>query len=257
MFSWSEKNYETLNSKHKNSKLVDLLFESDIAALDQFKVKSQVDQIPVKKAPGRPRKAVGKNSTGFPCKDCSKVFHSKHGLHQHAASHATIKPYKCDECNYASKYKASLKAHKETHLNHSPFKCDVCNCFFKQKNCLIQHKGTKKHLTKLKWLADQEKKDRPSKPLDISNDEAEDINGNDFKCDQCSFSTKKKWNLIQHQKTHSTHNPFKCNICGFQTKWKCSLDTHLSTKKHKIALQKSQILQQTRAAVENLASSYL
>ena len=88
---------------------------------------------------------------------------------------------------------------KETHLNHSSFKCDVCNCFFKQKNCLIQHKGTKKHLTKLKWLADQEKKDRPSKPLDISNDEAEDINGNDFKCDQCSFSTKKKWNLIQHQ----------------------------------------------------------
>ena len=48
--------------------LVDLLLESDIAALDQFKVKSQVDQFPVKKAPGRPPKAVDKNSNGFPCK---------------------------------------------------------------------------------------------------------------------------------------------------------------------------------------------
>ena len=115
MFSWSEKNYETLNSKHKNSKLgkrqndiflkwpfspksshvgkqfwftilvynsdpwlksflVDLLLENDIAAVDQFKVNGKVDQIPVKKAPGRPRKAVAEHSNGFPCKVKSDIF---------------------------------------------------------------------------------------------------------------------------------------------------------------------------------------
>ena len=97
MFSWSEKNYETLNRKNKNSKLgnlkwnktifsrndhfpglksflVDLLLENDIAAVDQFKVNGKVDQIPVKKAPGRPRKAVAEHSNGFPCKGKSDIF---------------------------------------------------------------------------------------------------------------------------------------------------------------------------------------
>ena len=93
---------------------------------------------------------------------------------------------------------------KAIHLNHSPFKCDVCNCFFKRKICLIQHKGTKKHLAKLKCLADQEQEEGPSKPLEISNDETEDINRNDFKCDQCSFSAKRKWNWIKHQARYLT-----------------------------------------------------
>ena len=88
---------------------------------------------------------------------------------------------------------------KETHLKHSPFKCDVCNCFFKRKICLIQHKGSKKHLAKMKCLADQEHLDKPSEPVEMSDVATKDINGNDFECDQCSFSTKTKWNLIQHQ----------------------------------------------------------
>ena len=89
MFSWSEKNYQTLNSIKKNSKLgnfnffsinlqthpsyghrpwffnfkyivlVDLLFENDMTALDQFKV--------FPKSVGRPNKAIVDSSKGFPC----------------------------------------------------------------------------------------------------------------------------------------------------------------------------------------------
>ena len=98
---------------------------------------------------------------------------------------------------------------KRTHSNLSPFKCDACKLSFKNKNALIQHKGSQKHLAKLKCLTDrhQEKdkissfKDKPSKPLKISKHKAKNINNNntDFKCDQCSFSTKTKRGLKQHK----------------------------------------------------------
>ena len=32
--------------------------------------------------------------------------------------------------------------------------------------------------------------------------ETKDINGNDFKCDQCSFSTANKWGLRQHKESY-------------------------------------------------------
>jgi len=51
----------------------------------------------------------------------------------------------------------------------------------------------------MKCLADQEHLDKPSEPVEMSDVATKDINGNDFECDQCSFSTKTKWNLIQHQ----------------------------------------------------------
>ena len=55
----------------------------------------------------------------------------------------------------------------------------------------------------MKCLADQEHLDKPSEPVEMSDVATKDINGNDFECDQCSFSTKTKWNLIQHQACYS------------------------------------------------------
>ena len=112
--------------------LVDLLLENDIVALDQFKLNDNVGQIPVQKAPGRPRKAVNEHSKGFSCKgkmridwnenfensqtkfslECSKIFNSKKLLKQHVRVHEKIKQYKCDQCDYATHYKHNLKAHK-------------------------------------------------------------------------------------------------------------------------------------------------
>ena len=101
MFSWSEKNYQALNSKKKNSKLgnfktfsinlqthpsdghrpwffnfkyivlVDLLLENDMTALDQFKV--------VPKSVGRPSRAIVDSSKGFPCN--GKLFTDNYRNH--------------------------------------------------------------------------------------------------------------------------------------------------------------------------------
>ena len=164
----------------------------------------------------------------------------------------------------------NIEPEKRTHLNLSPFKCDVCKLSFRHKISLIQHKGSKKHLAKINFLTDrdQEKdqisfKDKPSKPLKISKRKAKNINNNnnDFKCDQCSFSTKTKRGLKQHKarysnlrltsrffivnrfynkqkQIHSTDKPYKCDICSFETKWKVSLYLH-RTKTHKLTLKDS------------------
>ena len=51
----------------------------------------------------------------------------------------------------------------------------------------------------MKLLADLNQVYGSSKPQEDSNAEMEDVNGNNFKCDQCSFSTTKKQYLKQHQ----------------------------------------------------------
>ena len=44
-----------------------------------------------------------------------------------------------------------------------------------------------------------------STSLKIASAETEDINGNDFKCDQCSFSAAKKEYLKQHKEGYFKH----------------------------------------------------
>ena len=111
--------------------------------------------------------------------------------------------------SYRVRHTGNFDLEKRTHSDISPFKCDACKLSFKHKISLIQHKGSKKHLAKMKCLTDrdQEKekishcKDELSKPLTISKHKTKNINNNgtDFKCDQCSFSAKKKSGLKQHK----------------------------------------------------------
>ena len=157
---------------------------------------------------------------------------------------------------------------------------------------LIQHKGSKKHLVRMKCLTDrhQEKdkisysKDKPSKPLKISKRKAKNINNNntDFKCDQCSFSTKTKNGLNQHKarysnlkssfwltlrffivynrcynklkQIHSTDKPFKCDVCSFETKWKVSLYLH-RTKTHKLTPRDSSVFKMTLSSATDRLSA--
>jgi KRAB domain-containing zinc finger protein len=49
-----------------------------------------------------------------------------------------------------------------------------------------------------------------------------------FKCDECNFSTKTKASLKLHKKRHSSAKPFSCEICGRKFKKKGHLQRHQS-----------------------------
>merc|ERR1712228_69315 len=47
-----------------------------------------------------------------------------------------------------------------------------------------------------------------------------------YRCKHCSFSTKWKCSLQNHQKLHSGEKPFKCKHCDYACRQKCNLKVH-------------------------------
>jgi hypothetical protein len=48
-----------------------------------------------------------------------------------------------------------------------------------------------------------------------------------FKCPHCEYRTKKKWNLVAHERVHSGDKPFKCNMCEFRATERSTVTKHL------------------------------
>lgn len=52
------------------------------------------------------------------------------------------------------------------------------------------------------------------------------VHSNVCQYDGCSYSFKKKYDLINHTRTHNGCKPFQCDQCNFKTSRKCSLVVH-------------------------------
>ena len=101
--------------------------------------------------------------TNVLCPDCGKVFNTSHQLKFHKRNHDQ-KIYKCDVCEKEVKGKRSLQTHK---LSHEYFQCESCNSEVR-KSSKTSHKVT------------CSKKNE------------------DFKCNDCNFTTKFAKNLKIH-----------------------------------------------------------
>ncbi|KAI1695244.1 c2H2-type zinc-finger domain-containing protein [Ditylenchus destructor] len=49
------------------------------------------------------------------------------------------------------------------------------------------------------------------------------------KCDQCSYASAKKDNVVLHMRTHTGEKPFKCDRCSFACAHKSHLNSHVRT----------------------------
>uniref|UniRef100_A0A182W185 Protein krueppel n=1 Tax=Anopheles minimus TaxID=112268 RepID=A0A182W185_9DIPT len=116
-------------------------------------------------------------------------------LSQHKPMLGPKKKYSCNNCVAIYSSRSALLSHfKSKHLGKRTYVCDVCQKAFYTSNTLISHR-----------LTHGEKK---------------------FQCNTCSKMFLRRWDLLIHQKMHSTERPYGCNICEMRFKTVAHLRAH-------------------------------
>ena len=128
------------------------------------------------------------------------AFSKEKSLAINSQNTPSVKSYICAECGYAAAQKGNLKRHKESeHMRGKHFNCDQCapETYFNSSKSLLLH---------------------------ITNCHSR---YNQFKCEECSFSSHREDVLEAHIKeVHKTPRSHLC-FCGYAASQKGLLDHHL------------------------------
>ncbi|KAK3863324.1 hypothetical protein Pcinc_030894 [Petrolisthes cinctipes] len=117
------------------------------------------------------------------CGVCQAVFGDKVALRQHAASHATRKPFTCEECGATFTQNGSLQVHLRRHRGEKPFTCTLCGNSFTRAHSLKVHMKTH----------------TGEKP---------------YACEYCGACFVTSSHLTVHRRTHTGERPYSCGDCG-------------------------------------------
>lgn len=171
----------------------------------------------------------------FACAHCPKRFCWKNAYLVHLETHqpeGERKIYTCSICSRTYDTPGGLSTHKR--LIHSEYKaekhiCHICAKYFSTKAGLYEHMQTihqprEKNAVQCSecgsWLMNK----RCLKTHMMLHSTQE------YKCDQCLYTTKKHFLLKKHIITHhSTEKPFECKKCDKKFKLKRALTVHLQT----------------------------
>ncbi|CAG0895352.1 unnamed protein product [Cyprideis torosa] len=145
------------------------------------------------------------------CTLCGKVFHTKHMLKAHMASHA--RPYTCHVCSKPFTLKIGLDTHMTIHTGERAYPCTLCNKGFVAPSKLKRHMD-QVHATEKKPA--KERKERRPKVLDPKP-----------ACHICGKTFVKKYSLKLHLDSHAGIRPHSCPYCSKAFTQKCNLDAHI------------------------------
>ncbi|XP_068207140.1 oocyte zinc finger protein XlCOF22-like [Palaemon carinicauda] len=123
------------------------------------------------------------NPTSVKCSQCQEIFSDKSSLRQHAAVHASKKPFSCDECGATFTQNGSLQVHLRRHRGEKPFSCQLCGNNFTRAHSLKVHMKTH----------------TGEKP---------------FSCEYCGACFVTSSHLTVHRRTHTGERPYSCSDCG-------------------------------------------
>ena len=196
------------------------------------------------------------NGKVFKCNQCNSVAKSERSLKSHKEAMHGV-PISCTKCEFKSKFFGAMKNHKETMHEGITYKCDQCAFDTRIKGSLGKHKRhvhsevirkqcnmcsySSKYKWSLKWHQQAVHEGLKFKcdlcdktlntPTSITNHKKAHHNQQDqereYACDECEFTTVKKYSLSRHaEQAHGTkeHN---CEKCPYKTKVENSLRTHI------------------------------
>ncbi|ESO99992.1 hypothetical protein LOTGIDRAFT_54849, partial [Lottia gigantea] len=169
------------------------------------------------------------NEKPFVCEICGNKFKLEESLKYHILAHKGEKPYKCKSCDFMGRSKSILRNHVKSHhtLNRvKNFICDLCGKSFFSRNAWHDH--TLHHTNRQPYECDLcEKKFARKRNLT----EHREIHlGTDnlktFSCEICGHTTRQKYNIVVHMRTHTKEKPYKCDICGQFFMYTVTLQQH-------------------------------
>ncbi|GFU22901.1 hypothetical protein NPIL_522061 [Nephila pilipes] len=157
----------------------------------------------------------------YSCENCKKKFRTKSGLKYHSFTHSYNWPCWCSFCKKGFANKAFLEQHMRRHSDNVMFECDFCLLKFKSRIGLSEHRLI--HTGKYKWKCEECSKGF----LFESKLKLHMRTHRDFQCSVCSFSTKFKYDLENHNQIHDEKYKFKCELCSKVFTSESHLKSHL------------------------------
>lgn len=135
-----------------------------------------------------------KENGPFSCAKCEKSFSYKCNLERHMDLHDATKRFSCTYCDKKFKRNYMLQAHVRSHKGIRPYSCEKCQLEFTTKGSLIQHNEVHSKKT--------------------------------FKCSICGQLFRRKFNMIQHERSHRNEKPYTCIECNRKFTYKSNMKTH-------------------------------
>ena len=181
-----------------------------------------------------------KHTHSTKCADCPKVFETVADLEEHMDIHIgqQLKVsrytddviYNCINCDFSTSSYTQLKLHEKIHIT---FRCPLCDQEFSSKDPLKTHVKKdhfvkcfycKKTFTSKADLAVHQ--NIPSGTSTVTTehqDKAPILQGIEYSCQKCNFSTQCSFHYADHQ---NSHHKFKCQICDQELNSRDELKEH-------------------------------
>jgi len=145
---------------------------------------------------------------------------------QHNINHTSIPAHSCEECGKVFKYANNLRLHiRSIHEKHpETLKCSSCDYISENLTNLRKHK-MKVHEKEALQCNNCDFRTKSSANL-AKHQERKHEGGKRFLCGFCSFTAKKRSQLVRHEFSHAEEASFMCDKCDFKTKAPDNLKVH-------------------------------
>ncbi|XP_063836983.1 zinc finger protein 37 homolog [Ostrinia nubilalis] len=177
-----------------------------------------------------------KTEDTYPCKDCGRVFKSKHGRYYHISRVHSEQPaypcYKCDEVlfSHSLRYRHMIEVHGEQRT----FPCEHCDKVYDTRKSLREH-NRKNHLKVLKHECNVCEK-KFYLPSALKDHMASHTGERNFRCEYCGKSYPRMRALRVHVQSHDSEKKYKCAICSASYTQSNNLKHHIRAKHQSVML---------------------